>query len=372
MPSTRRGFLSSMAAAGAALPLAAQLPATSRTRRPMKILVLGGTAFLGPHFVRAALANGHEVTLFNRGKTNPELFQDLERLRGDRDKYELAALKGREWDAVVDTSAYVPGHVRAAAELLAGRVGHYQVISTVSVYNPVREQPPEVDEAAAVGRVSDDVVAATKTIRDSFQHYGPMKALCEEAAAAVLPDQTCVLRPGLIVGPMDRTDRFTYWPKRMQSGGEVLCPGQPDDLCQFIDVRDLAAFMLRCVEQDVTGTYNALGFAGDVSFGDVLAACKCASSAPVQMTWVDDAFLLESGVGPFVEMAMWVPKESLRKYRNERALAAGMQLRPIAETIRDTIAWVANERGDAELRAGLRPDRERELLAAWRERSSRR
>ena len=370
MTTTRRTFLTAAAAvsASASLALGARAAAPPRAAKPLKLLVLGGTAFLGPHFVRAAMANGHEVTLFNRGKTNPEMFRGLEQLRGDRDKQELGALEGREWDAVIDTSGYVPAHVRQAASLLKDRVGHYQFISTISVYGNFNQRPMQVDEDADTAKVSQEVVDEVRTIRQAYRHYGAMKALCEQAAEAEMPGRVSNLRPGLIVGPMDRSDRFTYWPWRIDRGGEVLCPGDPDGHSQFVDVRDLAGWMLRCVEQNVTGVFNAVGFAGRTSLGEVLGACKCATSSDAQLTWVGEDFLREQKVRAYTEMPLWIPEEGRRMVRNHKAMDAGLTFRPVADTIRDTLAWAKTERGDKPWRAGPKPERERELLALWRAR----
>lgn len=370
MTTTRRTFLTAAAAvsASASLALGVRAAAPPRAAKPRKLLVLGGTAFLGPHFVRAAMANGHEVTLFNRGKTNPEMFRGLEQLRGDRDKQQLGALEGREWDAVIDTSGYVPAHVRQAASLLKDRVGHYQFISTISVYGNFNERPMLIDEDAGTAKVSQEVVDEVRTIRQAYRHYGAMKALCEQAAEAEMPGRVSNLRPGLIVGPMDRSDRFTYWPWRIDRGGEVLCPGDPDGHSQFVDVRDLAAWMLRCVEQDVTGVFNAVGFAGRTSLGEVLGACKCATSSDAQLTWVGEDFLRQQKVRAYTEMPLWIPDEGRRMVRNQKAMDAGLTFRPVADTIRDTLAWAKTERGDKPWRAGPKPERERELLALWRER----
>lgn len=370
MTTTRRTFLTAAAAvsASASLALGVRAAAPPRAAKPLKLLVLGGTAFLGPHFVRAAMANGHEVTLFNRGKTNPEMFRGLEQLRGDRDKQQLGALEGREWDAVIDTSGYVPAHVRQAASLLKDRVGHYQFISTISVYGNFNERPMLIDEDAGTAKVSQEVVDEVRTIRQAYRHYGAMKALCEQAAEAEMPGRVSNLRPGLIVGPMDRSDRFTYWPWRIDRGGEVLCPGDPDGHSQFVDVRDLAAWMLRCVEQDVTGVFNAVGFAGRTSLGEVLGACKCATSSDAQLTWVGEDFLRQQKVRAYTEMPLWIPDEGRRMVRNQKAMDAGLTFRPVADTIRDTLAWAKTERGDKPWRAGPKPARERELLALWRER----
>ncbi|MFK7740880.1 MAG: NAD-dependent epimerase/dehydratase family protein [Planctomycetota bacterium] len=373
MTTTRRSFLSTTASAAAAAPIAAasiaaatrQLPPSPRPQKPLKLLVLGGTAFLGPHFVRAARANGHEVTLFNRGKTAPKMFDDLEQLRGDRDAGELDALAGREWDAAIDTSGYVPAHVEAAAQKLKDHVGHYQFISTISVYGSFADRPEKVNEAAQVATVDDEKAAAVTKIRQVGRLYGPLKARCEQAAERIMPGRVGNLRPGLIVGPLDRSDRFTYWPWRIDQGGEVLAPGDADGHSQFVDVRDLAAWMLHCVEQKVVGVYNAVGFAGRTSMSEVLSACKCATSREVQLTWASEEFLAENKVRAYSELPLWIPREGRRMVANDKAMANGLAFRPISETIRDTLAWAKQERGDRRWRAGLRREREQELLKKW-------
>lgn len=368
--SSRRSFLGSLAAAGAAAPwlsaAASELPPRTPTRAK-KILVLGGTAFLGPHFVRLAQAAGHTVTLFNRGKTNPELFKDLEQLRGDREKGELDALKGRTFDAIVDTSGYVPAHVEATAKLFADTAAHYQFISTISVYGAFGDRPDTIDEATEVAKVGDDDVAKVSTIRQSMSFYGPLKARCEAAAVAAMPGRVCTIRPGLIVGPGDTSDRFTWWPVRIDRGGEVLAPGDRDGHVQFLDVRDLAAWMLHCVEQNVTGVHNATGFAGRVSMQEVLGACKCATSTPVELVWVSEEFLAAEKVQPYMQMPLWIPRDGRSVVDCKKAIAAGLRFRPIADTVRDTLQWARAERGDKPFgRTGLPVERERELIAKWR------
>jgi 2'-hydroxyisoflavone reductase len=367
--STRRSFLGSLAAAGAAAPLLAAssgAPVPSARVAPLRILVLGGTAFLGPHFVRAALANGHTVTLFNRGKSNPKLFAELEQLRGDRETGDLAALQGRTFDAIVDTSGYVPAHVEATAKLFAGTAKHYQFISTISVYGQFGARPDTIDEATATATVGDEDVAKVSTIRQSMPFYGPMKARCEAAAEAAMPGRVSNLRPGLIVGPGDTSDRFTWWPVRIARGGEVLAPGDADGHVQFVDGRDLAAWMLHCLEHDVVGVHNVTGFAGRVSMQDVLSACKCATSEPVTLTWASEEFLAEHKVQPYMQLPLWIPRDGRSVVDCKKAIAAGMRFRPIADTVRDTLQWAATERGDKPFaRTGLPAARERELLAAW-------
>jgi 2'-hydroxyisoflavone reductase len=365
LASTRRSFLQSLAIAGAAAPLVA----SSWPRffpPPQKILVLGGTGFLGPHFVRAALANGHTVTLFNRGKSNPGLFADLEQLRGDRETGDLEALHGRTFDAVVDTSGYVPAHVEATAKLFADSARHYQFISSISVYPHLGERTDTLTEATAVDTVADADVAKVNTIRQSMPFYGPLKARCEAAAEAAMPGKVSNIRPGLIVGPGDSSDRFTWWPVRIDQGGEVLAPGDPDAQVQFIDVRDLADFMLHCIENDVTGVCNADGFAGPVSMQDVLSACKCATANAVTLTWASEEFLAENEVGPWMQMPLWIPREGRGLVDNARAIAAGLRFRPIGDTVRDTLQWARTERGRKPFaRTGVPAERERELLAKW-------
>lgn len=367
MTSTRRSFLTSVAAAGAAVPLAATARASRTLPPPQRVLVLGGTQFLGPPFVRAAVANGHTVTLFNRGKTNPGLFPDLEQLRGDRDTGELDALKDRDFDAIVDTSGYVPAHVEATAKLFAGKAKHYQFISTISVYGSFGSRPDVVDESTEVSTVGDEDVAKVNTIRQSMPFYGAMKARCEAAAEAAMPGKVCTIRPGLIVGPGDTSDRFTWWPLRCDRGGDVLAPGDPDGHVQFIDVRDLAAWMLHCLEQDVAAIHNATGFAGRVSMAELLCACKCATATPMNLVWVSEEFLRENKVQPYMQLPLWIPREGRSVVGNQRAIAAGLRFRPIADTVRDTLLWAKAERGDKPFeRTGLTAEREAELLAKWR------
>ncbi len=365
---SRRSFLGSLAAAGVAVPLAARGGSSPRPPvPPQRILVLGGTGFLGPHFVRAALARGHAVTLFNRGKSNPGLFPDVEQLRGDREQGDLAALQGRAFDAVVDTSGYVPAHVAATARLFADTARHYQFISSISVYGGFGERVGTFDESSPTSEVSDEDVAKVSTIRQSFPFYGPLKARCEAAAEAAMPGRVSNIRPGLIVGPGDTSDRFTWWPVRIDRGGEVLAPGDPDGQVQCIDVRDLADWMLHCLEQGVVGVFNADGFAGPVSMQDLLSGCKCATASAVTLTWVSEQFLVDHEVGPWMQMPLWLPRAANSLASNARAIAAGLRFRPLADTIRDTLQWAKAERGGKPFaRTGLPAEREAELLAKWR------
>src|SRR5712691_1788013 len=265
----------------------------------MKLLLLGGTMFLGRHIVENALTRGHEVTLFTRGQHNPELFPDVEKLKGNRDG-DLTALEGRHWDAVIDTSGYFPRVVRASAELLADAVNHYTFISSISVYAEFSK--PGKDESSAVGTLEDQTVEEiTETT------YGPLKALCEQAAEAVMPGHTLTIRPGLIVGPHDPTDRFTYWPHRVAQGGEILAPGKGLQHVQFIDVRDLAAWTVRMVEANHTGTYHATGPEHTLTMQQFLEECQSVIGSDAHFTWVSEAFLLDKEVDPYVELPLWVP-----------------------------------------------------------------
>lgn len=327
----------------------------------MKLLILGGTVFLGRHLVDAALARGHEVTLFNRGQHSPELFPDVEKLRGDRDGG-LAALEGRTWDAVIDPSGYLPRVVRASAELLAGAVGHYTFISSISVYADM--SAPGVTEDAPVGVLEDgrsELVA---------EHYGPLKALCEQAVEAALPGRALIIRPGLIVGPHDPTNRFTYWPARVARGGDVLAPGDGTLPVQVIDGRDLAEWTLDLVEAGTTGVLHVTGPAEPLTIRRLLDECERTVGDDARFVWVDEAFLEEQGVGPWMELPLWLPATTgmggMAAVNIDRALAHGLRLRPLAETIRDTLAWDRERPADAPRPAGLAPERERELLDLWR------
>ncbi len=334
----------------------------------MKLLILGGTVFVGRHLVEAALAAGHEVTLFNRGQHNADLFPTVEKLRGDRAAGSdgLAALRNRRWDAAIDTAGYVPRVVRASAELLAGNVDHYTFISTISVYADFSQLG--LDEGAAVGTIEDET-----TEEVTGDTYGPLKALCEQAAEEAMPGRVLTVRPGLIVGPHDPTDRFTYWPHRVAQGGDVLAPDPPGSQVQFIDARDLAAWTLRMVEAGHSGVYNATGPDYTLTMGEVLGACKSVSGRDAHFVWAGESFLLEEGVEPWMGLPLWIPEQDgsmrgLDAVDCRKAIGAGLTFRPLADTVRDTLAWDETRPPDAERGAGLRPEREAELLQRWRER----
>jgi len=358
-PSTRRSFLQSSLAGAVAL---AAAPTTASRPRKLSLLILGGTSFLGPCIVRSAQARGHAITLFNRGKTNADLFPDLEKLHGDRNTGDLASLQGKSFDAVIDTSGYVPAHVEATARLFAASAKHYTFISSISVYPDFGTTAKEIDEEAPVAEVADDVVAKVQTIRESMPHYGAMKARCERAAETEMPGRVASLRAGLIVGPDDPSDRFTWWPVRVDRGGKVLAPGDQDARVQAIDARDLGEWVLHCIENQVVGVYNAVGFDGPLAMAEFLGACKCATASACELVWASEEFLRENGVGGWMDMPLWLPREGRTYAKNDRARGKGLTFRPMADTIRDTLAWArANPRPFA--RTGLKPEREQALLA---------
>lgn len=327
----------------------------------MKLLILGGTVFLGRHIVEAALARGHEVTLFNRGQHNPDLFPEVEKLKGDRNG-NLESLKGRKWDAVIDPSGYVPRLVQASAKLLANAVDHYTFISSISVYKDLSLL--NQDETAPVGKLPDETVEEI-----TGDTYGPLKALCEEVVEATLPGRALIIRPGLIVGSHDPTDRFTYWPHRVAKGGEVLSPGRPDKQVQIIDVRDLAEWTLKMVESHNFGVYNATGPDYLLTMERLLEECKAVSGSNATFCWVDEEFLDAKGVEPWTELPLWLPEKislsGMLAVNSKKAIQAGLSFRALADTIRDTLVWDNSRPTDEERRAGMKPAKEPELLQAW-------
>jgi 2'-hydroxyisoflavone reductase len=347
----------------------------------MKLLILGGTKFLGRHLVETALARGHEVTLFNRGQLNPELFPEVEKLRGERDGG-LDALRGRRWDAAVDTSGQHPRAVRDSARLLADSVEHYTFISSLSAYADT--SVPGVDESHPVATVTDEQLREAESLTQTeltaapffWEIYGALKALCERAAEGEMPGRVLNVRAGLIVGPYDSTDRFTYWPRRVAEGGEVLAPGDPARQVQFIGARDLSEWVLDMAESRRAGTFNAAGPDYVLTMGRLLEQCRAGTGGDARFVWADEDFLLEAGVGPWIDLPLWIPESNDDKryflaLNVERAVAAGLRFRTPAETARDTLAWDLTRPPDTERRAGLSREREREVLAAWHARAGR-
>jgi 2'-hydroxyisoflavone reductase len=325
----------------------------------MNILIIGGTRFLGRALVRAAQAKGHQLTLFNRGKSAPGLFPEVEQLTGDRSA-DLSPLQGREWDAVIDTCGYEPGVVRRSAGLLAGSVNRYIFISTISVYADV-SQPGTNEDAPAAALPA----GADETFK--IENYGALKALCEQAAEEALPGRVLNIRPGLIVGEYDPTDRFTYWPWRVAQGGQVLAPGRPAYQTQFIDVRDLAEWTIRMAEARQSGIYNATGPQSPLDMGSLLEACREVSGSQARITWLSEEFLLANHVEPWTELPLWIPESDpseagMSQIDIRKALSAGLTFRPLAETIQSTLDWANSRPADHTWRAGLSKAREIELL----------
>jgi 2'-hydroxyisoflavone reductase len=369
--------LAARPAAAAALDSPAAAPVET-TPKPLRILILGGTGFTGPHQVRFALARGHHLTLFNRGRRRREWPAPVEELVGDRDTGDLKALAGREWDACIDNPTTLPFWVRDAGQVLKGRVGHYVFISTLSVY--ASEKEPGQDETAPFAQYKgkDAMKETQETLRADVEAlYGPLKALSEREAGTWFPGITTVIRPGLIVGPGDESDRFTYWPVRLDRGGDVLAPGDGGDPVQFVDARDLAEWTIRMAESRTLGTFNAMGPAFELTMGDLLCGVRAATSAGAKLHWVPADFLEQQKVTPWGDMPVWVPgggeSAGFSRRRNAKAIGAGLTFRPLARTALDTLAWfkaLPSER-QAQLRAGIRPDREKQVLEAWKARTSR-
>jgi len=326
----------------------------------MQILVLGGTQFLGRHVVDSALERGHTVTLFNRGRTRPELYPDVEKLRGDRDG-DLGSLAGRSFDAVVDTSGYLPRVVSATLDAL-GDVGHYTFVSSISAYASVMEPADEDAPTAVLGEETEDYRSAA---------YGPLKALCETIVRTRFPE-AFVPRPGLIVGPWDPTGRFTYWPKRFVDPGPVLAPAPRSAAAQVIDVRDLGEWIVDAGERTLAGTFNAV--APSTTRGELIETCRSVAVSDAEVVWVDPEFLVEHEVGEWMELPLWLHDPSYASMLStpvDRALAAGLSIRPLAETVAATLEWIAtgdDARSDPRP-AGLAREKEQRVLEAWANRS---
>jgi 2'-hydroxyisoflavone reductase len=332
----------------------------------MKLLILGGSVFLGYHTVHSAVRAGHEVTIFTRGRTSADgLPEGIERLQGDRDG-NLGVLEGRRWDAVIDTSGYVPRVVRDSVRLLANAADHYTFISSMSVYSGLDQ--PGVHEESPVLQLEDP------TSENVALHYGALKALCEKEVMTAMPGRSLIIRPGLIVGPRDPSDRFTYWPSRLRRGGTILAPGKPDAQVQFIDARDLADWMIRMTESGSTGIYNASGPEHHMTMDGFLEYGRTVLNPLSELEWVEQSFLLQNEVGSWIEMPLWIPGEGetadvayLLAADIRKALAEGLTFRPLRDTLRDTAAWDAVRPQDLTRRAGMAEAREAELLQKWKE-----
>jgi 2'-hydroxyisoflavone reductase len=330
----------------------------------MNVLIIGGTRFVGRHIVDALIERGHRVTLFNRGVSNASAFEDVEQVHGDRAR-DLHLLDGRTWDVVVDACGYTPDVVEQSARYFAERTARYIFISTISVY----------DFNAATARIDEDsklavLPAGADRSTVTPESYGPLKVLCEEVVRSTYRHRASIVRPGLVAGPHDPTDRFTYWPVRMEAGGTVLAPESAEHPVQYIDARDLAHFTVRLLESADSGTYNAVTPPGAVTFGELLEACGRAAASGVRIQWVNGGFLEAHGVQPWADLPMWIPAGSQfaahLSVSGARALVRGLQPRSVAETVRDTLAWAKlTGRRMGELKAGLSPAREAELLQEY-------
>lgn len=339
----------------------------------MKLLIIGGTRFLGSHLAAAARAREHEVTLFNRGSHSSEA--DVETIRGDRYN-DLDKLQGRRWDAVVDTCGMLPRAVRAAAEVLSDSVDRYVFISSQNVYADV--SAPGIDESFPLRTLTTEQLNEANAIDTAGQPsygamYGGLKALCEQAAEEVMPGRVLNIRPGLIVGPYDYTDRFTYWVVRVARGGEVLAPGRPDRFVQFIDVRDLAEWTVQMIESRASGVYNANGPTNSVTMHSLVEQCKSVSHSDASFTWASEDFLLQENVSAWTEMPLWLPEEAAPHLKGfmfincDKAAAAGLRHRPLTDTITDTLTWRQASRANNKLEAGIDTEKEQTLLRKWHE-----
>ncbi len=343
----------------------------ARAEKPLRILILGGTAFLGPAQVEYALARGHIVTLFNRGRTNPDMFPGVEKLIGDRAEPDYSALEGREWDVVIDNSANVAQWVMDAAPLLKDTVGRYLFVSSISAHKDNSIVGQGEDGPVFTQEEFDEVIASEASFGEAF---GPNKAQAERETFKVFGDRGIVVRPGLIVGPRDNSDRFTYWPVRIDRGGEVLAPGDGTDHAQIVDVRDLSEFMIHLLEAEASGTYVATGPETPMTMAEMLNGIRAVTPAPVTLTWVDADFLQEHEVRPWQDMPAWFPKTpemaGFSSYDISKAVGAGLSFRPLAETARDTLEWWKSKpEEERTLRMGLDPEKEEAVLEAWHARN---
>ncbi len=373
MNKTRRqlikaGMLGAATAAVGDITKAVDAAEPGGNNRSLDILILGGTGFIGPHMVREALRRGHGVTLFNRGRTNPELFPDIETIKGDRDGG-LDGLKGRRWDAIVDNSGYVPRHVRDSAHLLSVSSDHYLFVSSISAYESFAHAN---DEDSPLAKIDDETIEEI-----TGATYGALKALCEQKAREEFgTDRLTVLRPTFVCGPGDHTDRFSYWPVRTAQGGEMIWPGGPSYPLQIIDVRDLANFTMDCLENHNADVYNTVTPVGSYSMGDLLGDCQVATATSMDPIWIDEAFAenaqRNSNVQNWGMFPVWHPitgdSAAASSISGHRARAAGLRNRPVLETIQDLLRWwdTLPESRTANLNAGMPRDAEAELIAAWK------
>jgi 2'-hydroxyisoflavone reductase len=389
---TRRAFIRLSAAAGGALGLGAipvigaaeparrgdKPPAAGRAAKSLDILILGGTGFTGPEQVEYALARGHHITLINRNKTRPDFFKGrVEQLIGDLNA-DMSALRGRTFDVVIDNPTTLPAWVRNVAQYMKGNTRHYIFISTQSVYPD--NSVPGADESDRLTPLPAGLDPFTVPPADARKYYGALKTVSEHEVEQNYPDRYTIIRPGLIVGPLDATDRFTYWPARIDRGGEVLAPGDPTDPVQFIDSRDLAEWTIRMAENHELGIYNATGPSKPLSMAEMLYGIKAITTAGAQFTWVPADFLREQKIRPWRDMTVWVPPTprdaGFSRKSNARAIAKGLTFRPLALTAKDTLDWNKTRPADQLQRlaegavGGISAEREAQVLAAWKAKQS--
>jgi 2'-hydroxyisoflavone reductase len=328
-----------------------------RPKTKLNVLVLGGTRFLGRHLVEEFLKRGHKVTLFNRAVSNPNLFSNLEKIKGDRGGDNLKALMGRKWDAVIDTSGYIPRIVELSSNILCNSTSHYTFISTISVYEDFNID--DIDENSSLAKLEDP---KNENITDKT--YGPLKGLCESVVQSYFPKKALIIRPGIIVGPYDTSDRFTYWVDRVNKGGKVLAP--PNQSLQFIDVRDLSKWIVEMVEKQKTGIYNATG--ETIDFKYLFQECQKVSGNKADVIWVNEDFLLKKDVKGWAELPFWVPKawkiSGVFTINSQKAIKEGLKFRRLVETISSTLKWHL-ERNSNQLKVGLDDVKEKELLLDW-------
>ncbi len=372
MKLSRRNFFKKGAAAIIALSLASssskkfRKPKIAKSSTSLNILILGGTAFTGPHQIKYALDRGHNVSIFNRGKTNPtfnkEYFKEVEHLVGDRND-NLNSLKGRTWDAVIDNSATYPRWVKQTTDILKDNVGTYLFTSSLSVHADFSVKG--ITEKHPIATIDDHTI-------EDMSSYGPLKALSEKVTQKAFKNRAIIVRPHLIVGPGDRTDRWTYWPVRINRGGEVLAPGNPIQPAQYIDARDLSEFDIHLIENNLYGTYTAVGPLGKLTMSEMLYGIKAVVSNEVSFAWVDQNFILENKIKPWTEITAWMPSggefDGFCSFDNSNAVKAGIKYRPLAVTAKDTLKWwktLPQERRENP-KAGLSISKEKEVLKKWK------
>lgn len=340
----------------------------------MKILIIGGTKFLGRHLIEAALAKNYEVTIFNRGKFSQEEFENVEQIQGDRTS-DLEKLGNREWDAVIDTCGYLPEMVKSSAEFLKDQVNQYVFISSGSVYEEIKSN---YDETTVTAKLTKKQQKAVKKIDPKGElngltlgeYYGALKVLCEEAIEKVVPNRTLIIRAGMIVGEFDWTDRFAYWVMRVAKGGEILAPGKPENFVQLINAKDLSEFIIQMIEKNANGIFNVTSKSFELTFGKMLTEMKKTLKTKAEFVWVDEEFLTENKVAPWSEMPFYLPQsdETICDFLTmnvDKSLKQGLKFRPLRETIDEVFNW--RKKQDFEMKAGISLERESELLRKFKE-----